>query len=192
MSEDYASPLPFLTAEQAPARSQPLMAATEKALGFVPNMHRAMANSPGLLATYLDGYRRFHKGSGLSPAEQEVVFLTISRFNGCDYCMAAHSFMGDVMSFVPTEAIDALRDDTPIADTRLRAVSDLTRELLVSGGHPTDDAVQAFRAAGYLDEQILEILLAIAVKTMSNWTNHLFHTPVDKLFSARQWKAPGE
>ncbi len=67
------------------------------ATGMVPNMYGVMANSPGLLATYLDGYQRFRIGSGFTPAEQETVFLTISGYNACDYCMAAHSFIADHM-----------------------------------------------------------------------------------------------
>ena len=79
---EYRSPLSARTDETAPGDASERLAAARKALGFVPNMYAVMANSPGLLATYLDGYQRFRTGSDLTPAEQEAVLLTISRDNG--------------------------------------------------------------------------------------------------------------
>jgi uncharacterized peroxidase-related enzyme len=187
---DYRSPLPPQTVETASADAGERLAATQAAMGMVPNMYGVMANSPGLLATYLDGYQRFRTDSGLSPAEQEVVFLTISRFNECDYCMAAHSFIADHMSKTPVEVTDAIRDDTPIADERLAALSAMTRSLLETRGHPAESDVAAFRSAGFTDVQVLELILAVAVKTISNWSDHVFATPVDEVFAARTWVAP--
>ena len=71
-----------------------------KALGFIPNMYADMANSPSALETYGVGYNFFRSDSGFTPVEQEVVFLTISHENGCEYCMAAHSMVGEKMSGV--------------------------------------------------------------------------------------------
>ena len=87
---DYRSPLEPRTVDTAEGDAATRLAATHKALGMVPNMYAVMANSPGLLATYLDGYQWFRSASGFTPGEQEAVFLTISRFNESDYCMAAH------------------------------------------------------------------------------------------------------
>jgi uncharacterized peroxidase-related enzyme len=190
MMTDYRSPLPYLTADSAEGDAAARLAATRQAMGTVPNMYGAMANSPGLLATYLDGYQRFRTGSGLTPAEQEAVFLTISRFNECDYCMAAHSFIADKMSKTPVEVTDAIRDDCPVDDERFAALIGMTRTLLATGGHPSEADVAAFVEVGYTDQQLLELILAIAVKTISNWTNHLFRTPVDERFAARTWSAP--
>jgi alkylhydroperoxidase family enzyme len=90
---DYRSPLPLQTLDTADGEAAERLAATQQAMGMVPNMYGVMANSSGLLTTYLDGYQRFRSGSGFTPGEQEAVFLTISRFNECDYWMAAHSFI---------------------------------------------------------------------------------------------------
>jgi uncharacterized peroxidase-related enzyme len=186
----YRSPLTSKTVETASGDAAERLAATERAMGMVPNMYGVMANSPGLLATYLDGYQRFRSDSGFTPAEQEVVFLAISRFNECDYCMAAHSFIADAMSKTPVEVTDAIRDDEPVADERSAALVAMTRALLETRGHPSTEDVEAFRAAGFTDEQVLELLLAIAVKTISNWSNHLFQTPVDEVFASRAWTPP--
>lgn len=187
---EYRSPLGLRTAEDAGGDAPDRLRAAEQQLGRVPNMYRAMANSPGLLATYLDGYQRLRAASGLSPAEQEAVFLTISRFNECDYCMAAHSFIAENMSHTPPEVVAALRDDEPVDDERMAALIGMTRTLLETRGHPDAADVEAFREAGFTDEQLLELVLAIAVKTLSNWTNHLFDTDVDDVFARHRGRAP--
>jgi uncharacterized peroxidase-related enzyme len=187
---DHRSPLTLRSNDDAPGDAGERLAAVEQKLGRVPNMYRAMANSAGLLSTYLDGYDRFRTGSGFSPAEQEVVFLTISRFNECDYCMAAHSFIAEVMSKTPPEVVAALREDRPVDDERLAALIGMTRSLLDTAGHPDEADVEAFREVGFTDEQVLELVLAISVKTISNWTNHLFGTEVDDMFSAHTWAVP--
>ncbi|TXH73969.1 carboxymuconolactone decarboxylase family protein [Thiobacillus sp.] len=156
-------------------------------LGFVPNMYGVMANAPGLLDTYIHGYNRFRELSGFTPAEQEVVLLAISRENGCTYCVAAHSFIADKMSGVAVEVTNAIRDGKPIPDARLAALHDFTRTMVVKRGLPSKTDVNAFLAAGYSEQLILEIVLAIAVKTLSNYANHLFHTPVDDAFAGRVW-----
>jgi len=186
---EYRSPLPPRAIDSAEGDTADRLAAAQKAMGRVPNMYAVMANSPGLLATYLDGYQRFRSESGFSPAEQEVVFLTISRWNGCDYCMAAHSFIADTLSQTPVEVTDAIRNDEPIGDERFAALVGMTRSLLETRGRPAEADVAAFREAGYSDEHVLELVLAIAVKTLSIWSNHLFDTPVDPVFAGRRWTA---
>jgi len=186
----YRSPLAARTLDTAEGEAAELLAGAQKATGMVPNIYGVMANSPGLLATYLDGYKRFRSGSGFSSGEQEAVFLTISRHHECDYCMAAHSFIGDNMSKTPVEVTDAIRDDQPIADESYAALVAMTRTLLETHGHPSESDVAAFREAGYTDAQVLELVLAVAVKTISNWSNHLFATPVDEVFASHRWVVP--
>lgn len=186
----YRIPLEPRTAADAEPDADARLAATEKAMGVVPNMYARMANSPGLLATYLDGYDRFRRESGFSPAEQEVVFLTISRHFECEYCMAAHGTIADTRSKVPAEVTDALREDRPVGEPRSAAVAAMTRSLLETQGRPSDDDVERFRDAGFTDRQVLELVLAISVKLLSNWSNHLFDTPVDDMFAGRTWSVP--
>lgn len=188
MLSEYLLSLASQTLETAEPRAATALESAHSSLGFIPNMYAVMANSPGLLDSYLYGYALFRQESGFTPAEQEVVFLTISRENACHYCMAAHSFVADAVSKVPRPITDAIRDGKPIPDGKLAVLSAFTRIMLASRGHPDKADIAAFLAAGYSERQVLEIILAIAVKTLSNYSNHLFHTPVDSVFAARSWQ----
>ncbi|TAL53007.1 carboxymuconolactone decarboxylase family protein [Pandoraea sp.] len=174
--------------DTAQGRTKEVLDIAMKQTGMIPNMYANMSNSPGLLETYLFGYNLFRKESDFTPAEQEVVFLTISRLNECTYCMAAHSMIAEVASKTPAQAIAALRDDKPIEDPKLRALSAFTRVMVESRGRPTPDDVRAFTAVGYSERQVLEIILAMAVKTISNYSNHVFHTEVDSRFAGHAWQ----
>lgn len=181
--------LPLLTIDAATGKARALLEAAKQKLGFVPNMYAAMANEPALFEAYGRAYDAFRAECGFTPVEQEVIFLVISRENDCDYCMAAHSFVADKMSKVPTEVSDAIRDGRAIDDPKLAALAAFTSLMVASRGRPDDAEVAAFLAAGYSEGDILGIILAISVKTLSNYTNHLFHTPVDPAFAGRVWKA---
>lgn len=187
MLSEYPLTLPAIDLGTATPRGSEVLQKAKAQVGFIPNMYANMVHSPGLLNTYLDGYAAFRAESGFTPAEQEVVFLVISRENGCEYCVAAHSFLADMKSGLDAEVTNAIRDDSPIADTKLAALAEFTRTLFHTRGLPSKAAVEAFLAAGYSERQILEIVLALAVKTLSNYANHLFHTPLDEMFSGRAW-----
>ncbi len=188
MQAEYKSSLSALPPAQAVSPASERLNEAQAQLGFIPNMYSMMANSPGLLDTYIHGYNLFRGQSGFTPAEQEVVFLAISRENGCTYCVAAHSFVADKMSGVPAAVTDAIRDDTPIPDAKLAVLHDFARLMVRQRGLPSKAAVSPFLAAGYSEKQVLEIVLAIAVKTLSNYANHVFHTPVDGVFADRTWE----
>lgn len=189
MTTIHKTSLPLRSAEDTdPTVSGPLLAA-KKATGMVPNMYGAMVNMPALLDTYQHGYGKFRAESGFTGIEQEVVFLAISRFNKCHYCVAAHSFVADAMTKVPTEITNAIRDGNPVADRKLEALRVFTDLMTDSRGSPTPEQAQAFLAAGYTEQHILGIILAISVKVISNYTNHIFHTELDPAFAARAWSA---
>lgn len=178
------------TLESAPIDAKPLLEAAQKKLGLIPNMYARMAQLPGLLSTYLHGYEMFRAQSGLTSVEQEVVLLTISRENGCEYCVAAHSMVAKVMSNVPQNVLDEVRAGAPIADARLQALTEFTKAMVHKRGNPTDADVAPFLAAGYNEHQLLGVILAIGVKILSNYSNHLFHTPVDAAFASFAWAKP--
>lgn len=192
MSAQFLMSLPPQTLTSESPRIRGALETAQQQVGFIPNMFAVMANSPGLLETYLTGYDRFRKESGFTPAEQEVVLLTISRENGCQYCVAAHSVIADKFSQVPAAVTDSIRNGTPIPDPKLRAVSAFTRLLMAKRGRPDRADVEAFVRAGYEERQILEIILAVAVKTLSNWSNHVFQTPLDEMFATREWSPARE
>lgn len=164
-----------------------LEAGQKSAGGRIPNMYAGMANVPGLLDTYLHGYQLFRRESGFTAGEQELIFLSIARVNECTYCVAAHSFIAEAVSKTPTQAIDAVRNDSAIEDPKLAALGKFTQIMLTSRGKPTPDELSAFLKAGYSEKNVLEIILAIAVKTISNYSNHVFHTEVDSMFKDKAW-----
>jgi len=185
----YRISLAPINLDNANERAKPLLEAAKKQAGMIPNMYENMAHLPALLETYGTGYHLFRKEGGFTPAEQEVIFLTISKENGCDYCMAAHSVVADMMSKVPVAVTDAIRNDTDIPDARLKVLSDFTSIMVNKRGRPNDEDVKGFLMAEYTEKHILAIILAISVKTISNYSNHIFHTPVDTMFKAREWTA---
>ncbi|MBU6514200.1 MAG: carboxymuconolactone decarboxylase family protein, partial [Betaproteobacteria bacterium] len=176
--------LPAQTVASTSGKAREMLETSQQRLGFVPNMYANMVNSPGVLQTYLLGYELFRNEGGFTPAEQEVVFLSVSRFNGCTYCMAAHSMIGDKMSKVPADSLAALREGKPLPDAKLQALATFSTIMVESRGTPTPEQLAAFKAAGYTDRHALEIVLAIAVKTLSNYSNHVFHTQTDPAFQA--------
>ena len=176
------------TIETASGKAKALLQSAKEKFGFVPNMYGGMAHEPALFEAYVSSYNAFRAESGFTPVEQEVIFLVVSRENGCTYCVAAHSFVADKMSGVPAEITDAIRDGRTIPDAKLAVLAQFTEKMVLSRGNPTEADVSAFKAAGYSERNILGIVLAISVKTLSNYTNHVFHTPVDATFAPRVWK----
>lgn len=172
-----------VTLETAEPRARDLLEAAQSNLGFVPNMYTYMGAQPSVLAGYMQTYGDFRENSGFAPAEQEVVFLTISRTNGCDYCMAAHSMIADNKSGVPKDVLAALRAGEDLPDAKLAALSQFVETMVVTRGNPGKEAVDTFLDAGYEPKHVLGLVVAIACKTFSNYVNHLAGTPVDAAFA---------
>jgi len=189
MSAESRLTLAPQTIEEAGPEAKAVLEKAKAQVGFIPNMYAFMANQPALLDTYLHGYGQFRQQSGFTPAEQEVVFLSISRFNGCHYCVAAHSMLADAKSGVPAAVTDAIRAGQPVPDAKLAALCRFTEVMVETRGLPSREQVEAFLAAGYSERHVLDVILAIAVKTLSNYSNHLFHTPLDAMFESRAWAA---
>ena len=184
MTAPYIRTLNAITPDIAQGEQKEILDQALKQVGFIPNMYANMANVPGVLSTYLHGYALFRNNSGLKPAEQEVVFLAISQTNGCQYCTAAHSMIADKMSGVPHDVLQAIRSGQPIPDARLAALFALTQDLVQNLGQPSPTKVRAFLDAGFEERHLLNIILAVAVKVLSNYSNHAFGTEVDERFAA--------
>ena len=172
--------------ESAPSAAAPLLDGAEKAYGFIPNLLGVLATSPATLKAYMALGKIFDESS-FPPVERQLVILTISRFNECSYCMAAHTAIAG-MNNVPQDVIEAIRNDRPIADERLEALRKFTALMLKKRGWVTDKDISAFAAAGFDHAQVLEVVLAISFKTISNYVNHFAKTPLDAAFSSQEWQ----
>ena len=167
--------------------SQEIFDKTQKGLGFVPNMYKSMGNNAALLDAYTYAYNSFRANSGFNSVEQEVVFLSVAYENNCEYCMAAHSFVGDMMTKVPAEITNAIRDGKQIPDVKLAALSKLSRSITATRGNVSQEEVDAFLAVGYSEAHVLGIIAGVAVKTMSNYSNHVTKPELDSSFAGRAW-----
>ena len=179
---------PVHTIDTAPDAARPTLEAALKGYGFVPNLLGMMANAPALVSGYASLSRIFDETS-LTPAERQVVLLTTSFENACAYCMAAHSTIA-AMQRIPAGVVDALRSGDSLPDDRLEALRRFTVAVVNTRGWPTTDVVQAFLDAGFGSQQVLEVVLGVSLKTLSNYANHLAETPVDGAFSSAAWTDP--
>lgn len=177
---------PVHTIETAPEAAKDGLRQAEQAYGFVPNLLGVMAEAPAVMKAYPALNQLFDEAS-FSPSERQTVLLAVSYANGCDYCMAAHTVIAGMQS-VPDDVITAVREGTPIADPKLEALRRFTEEVVQSRGWPSDAATQAFFDAGYDRQQVLEVMLGVALKTLSNYVNHQAETPLDPAFSSGKWQ----
>jgi uncharacterized peroxidase-related enzyme len=183
MSSSATLVFPSLQGDQIPAGSRPILEKVKKGFGFIPNLFAAFSNSPTLLEGYL-GLDAVYSRATLSAAERQLVLLTASVVNECAYCVAAHSTLSKGMLKVPATVVAAVRAGQPVADAKLNALVNLTRELVQGRGHVATATIQSFLNAGYRNEQIGEVLVGIALKTMSNYTHHLSPVEIDSAFKA--------
>jgi alkylhydroperoxidase family enzyme len=173
------------TIDTAPATARTGLEDAKRAFGFVPNLQSYMAEAPELLAGYSALWGLFSK-STLTPHEQQVVYLTSNFENDCHYCMAGHSTLAK-MIHMDEGVIAALRAGTPLPDEKLEALHLFTTLVVRERGFVPDADVDAFLAAGYTRRNVLEVILGVATKVMSNYTNHLVHTPYDAFMQGNEW-----
>ena len=170
----------------APDESKAMLAGSVKDFGMIPGLHAVMAESPNIL----EAYKMLHKlvlSSSFDKDELTVVWQSINVEHSCHYCVPAHT--GIAMSMGVDEAItNALRDKTPLPNTKLEALRDFTLTVIRNRGHVDDAGVQAFVDAGFNKRHILEVVLVASQKVMSNYVNHLTKTPVDEAFQKFAWK----
>lgn len=173
------------TIESAPEASKKLLGDAKSAYGFVPNPLADMAESPALLEGYMTLSGIFGK-TNLSETERQIILMVNNRLNDCAYCMAAHTSIAQ-MAGVDAGVIEALRNDTPIADTKLEALRSFSIVMHETQGRPTQGQVQAFIDAGYTQQNILEVIVGMSLKLMSNYTTSVVETVLDDAFAANTW-----
>ena len=163
--------------EASPAASQPLLQAVKKQLGIVPNLFRLVGNSPAALEGYLGLNGALSKGV-LETATRERVALAVAEINGCDYCLSAHSYLGKNLAKLSDAEIAANRaggSTDPKADAAVR----FAVKVVGARGHVSEADIGAVRDAGYSDAQIIEIVLHVALNTLTNYVNEVAKTDID-------------
>lgn len=164
----------------APDDSKPLLEGSEKSLGMIPNLHAVMAEAPGLLKAYQDIHELFLDTS-FDENEITVVWQTINVYHSCHYCVPAHTAIAKQMG--ADDAItEQLKKGETLDDSKLQALRIFTETVLEKRGQVSDTDMRNFFDTGYGNRQVLEVILGIAQKTMSNYTNAIAETPVDEPF----------
>lgn len=171
--------------ESAPEGSKPLLENSQKSFGMIPGLHGVLAASPKILEAYQTLHQLFTETS-LNEEELTVVWQTINVEHACHYCVPAHTGIAKMMK-VDDAITEALRNETPLADAKLEALRTMTLTIVRNRGNVTQEDLDAFYAAGYGEQQVLEIILGLSQKVISNYTNHIAHTPVDEPFKKFEW-----
>jgi uncharacterized peroxidase-related enzyme len=167
-----------LTIANAPAGSKPIMEAVQKGFGFVPNLMATFANSPEMLKGYLALDAEWEKTS-FTPQERNFALLAASLENECGYCTAAHSTVAKAFQKVPAATVAAIRANQPTGEQKTDALISLVRELVAKRGHASRATIDTFLSVGFTKVQVMELLMAVALKTISNYLDHINPAPLD-------------
>lgn len=174
------------TIETSPEGSKEILSGALKAYGFIPNLYGIMAEAPAALKAYSGLSNNFEQTS-LTAVEKQIVLLATSYVNGCNYCMAVHSTIGQMFK-VPQDIIDALRNNTTISDFKLEALRKFANSVVDKRGWVSQEEIESFLSAGYSKSQLLEVIVGVAQKTLSNYINHIVKTPLDAAFQSNKWE----
>jgi AhpD family alkylhydroperoxidase len=172
----------------APLAAQDPLKATKRNFGMIPNLERVMSSAPALLAAYSASWDLFDTTS-LTPVERQVVYLTANFENECDYCVPWHSLLAEKAGMAQAD-LDALRAGAQLTDERLQALHSFAKAMIHERGKVAPAVLQAFFVAGYSPAQALEVVLGLAIKVMSNYTNSIAGTPLDAAVKKRLWRKP--
>ena len=166
------------TVESAPEASKETLADVQKKYGFIPNLLGELAEAPVALQAYITLGELLARTSFTS-LEQQVILIAASAANACDYCVAAHT-PGLRMAGLPDDQIDAVRHRRALSDSRLEALRTFASAVVEQRGWVTGAQVRKFLATGYTRAHLLELYVGVAMKTLSNYVNHLAATPLDE------------
>lgn len=173
------------TIESAPEASKSLLENSQKAYGMILGLHGVLAGSPGLLNAYQTLHELF-VASSFNEEELTVVWQTINVEHECHYCVPAHTAIAGMMK-VDNDITEALRNRTPLANSKLETLRNMTLSMVRNRGNVSQEDLTAFYAAGYGEQQVLDIILGLSQKVISNYTNHIAKTPVDAPFQQFAW-----
>ncbi|MBX9927046.1 MAG: peroxidase-related enzyme [Hyphomicrobiaceae bacterium] len=183
MSRLHTSP----SVEAAPTASQPLLQIVKSKFGSVPNLFRVVASSPAALEGYLGLNTALSKGR-LSAQTGERIALAVAEINGCSYCLSAHTYIARNVAKLDDVEISANRNGAS-NDPKADAAVKFAVAVVKNRGHVSDADVAAVRQAGFDDAEIVEIVLHVALNTLTNYVNEVAGTEIDFPVIARRQAA---
>ncbi len=165
------------TINAAPEASREMLQAVKKQLGVAPNLFRLVATSPAALEGYLGLSAALAKAT-ISPATGERIALAVAEINGCDYCLSAHTYLGKHVAKLDDAEMTANRSGAS-NDVKADAAVRFAAKVVHARGRVSDSDVQAVKAAGYTDAELLEIILHVTLNTWTNYVNIVAQTEID-------------
>lgn len=175
----------FHTVETAPEKSKVILEGAKKQMGSIPGLYAVMAESPETLKAYQELHKLF-TATSFDAEELTVVWQTINVEHECKFCVPAHTAIAHSMKVAPALS-EALRNSELMPSAKLQALHDFTLAMVRQRGNMTGEQMEAFFAAGYSQQQVIEIILGLSQKVISNYVNHVAETPVDPMFQKFAW-----
>ncbi len=176
------------THDSAPAKSKEHLEAAKQRFGQVPNLYGVLAEAPIAVEAY-DTLANLLMRSSFTPTERHVVWFTINAYHSCHYCMASHTLLAKGEK-VPEDVIETARSVGSYDDPKLEALRAYTLNMVENRGWTSPEDLEAFLDAGFTKQNVLEVIVVIAHKVLSNYTNHIVDTPVDDPFKPFTWTKP--
>lgn len=175
------------TIESAPEQSKPVLRQLEQNFGLIPNIAGAMAESPVLIGGFIGIFQKVHSGT-FTEAQVQTLLLTNAVTNACSWAVAFHTALALKEGLSPAD-VDAIRDGRTPADRKHAALSTLTKTAIEKRGHLDDHDVNQFVEAGFRQDQVLEVLTALAASTITNYAGNITQPPLEAPFQEYVWKA---
>jgi alkylhydroperoxidase family enzyme len=177
------------TLESAPEKSRPALQGLKQSVGLVPNLAATMAESPVLVNGFIGAFGNFHGGS-FTGAQRQALLLTNAVRNRCAWAVAFHSTMA-LNEGVSPDDVEAIRERRAPRDPALAALSVLTAALIEKRGHLEAADLEAFAAAGFRPDQLLEAIAGLAVSVMANYAGNVTQPPLEAPFLDQRWEPRG-
>lgn len=167
----------FYTPETANPTAKALLEKIKGSYGFIPNLFAFMAEAPATIEAYLYLNDLIGKSS-LGPQHAQLSLWIASIENQCEFCRIAHQAFAKKFG-VNDQTYRAVVNQGDIEDPKDAALVNFTRALVNKRGHLNEEEVRAFLSAGFTNQQVMEVILVVTIKTLSNYVNHLTHTEVN-------------
>jgi uncharacterized peroxidase-related enzyme len=163
--------------DHTPSASLPLLEAVNRQLGVVPNLMKVVGNSSAALEGYLSLSGALGKGS-IGVKTSERIAMAVAELNGCAYCLSAHHYLGSNLAKLDAQELDTNRHGNS-TDPKAAAALRFTSQIVATRGHVSNDDLAAVKAAGYSEAEVIEIVLLVALNTLTNYVNNVAQTDID-------------